>query len=483
MSQKETVAEKSLESVLKDIAKGRGASCYLLYGDEEFLVEEALGKIVDALIPAPDRDLSLFVMDDESGGVNAVCETLLTPSLIPGPKAVVLRKTRLFYSKTSLPDLVKKITDSAETDLASAARTFMILLDVAGWSLEQLRDEGWQKIPDAQWREMLGEEGAGERDKWLPRVLEHCLAHNLAERARPGGTEALEDLLSAGLPEGHVLVVSADAVDRRKKLFKVMADRGVVLAFLRTRSEAKQRSLMMESLRENLARKGKTLSSEAWVALGRKTGFRLRDSAEALDQLITYTGDRARIEPADVETVIGRTRDDTVFDLTEALVSGDLRKALASLGDLLYQGVHYLVILAMITREIRFLFHGKVLLDTGRLEGFRADMDYGRFQRSVYPAVKEFQAELGKGATLASQHPFVIYNALRNSTRYTHRELLARMQRVLAVDVAMKSTGVDPRLLLERLLIELCTREGVTSNGGGVTGNSRWAHEEVTTRS
>lgn len=100
MSRREQSSEKSIEGVLEDIAKGKGASCYLLYGDEEFLVEEALGKIVDALVPGPDRDLSLFVMDDESGGVNAVCETLLTPSLIPGPKAVVLRKTRLFYSKS-----------------------------------------------------------------------------------------------------------------------------------------------------------------------------------------------------------------------------------------------------------------------------------------------------------------------------------------------------------------------------------------------
>ena len=171
MIQREQSTEKSIESVLRDIAKGKGASCYLLYGDEEFLVEEALGKIVDALIPGPDRDLSLFVMDDESGGVNAVCETLLTPPLIPGPKAVVLRKTRLFYSKSSLSELAKKVADSAETDLPSAARTFMTLLDMAGWGLEQLRDEGWRRIPDAQWRETLGEEGAAERDKWLPRVL------------------------------------------------------------------------------------------------------------------------------------------------------------------------------------------------------------------------------------------------------------------------------------------------------------------------
>ncbi|HQG84230.1 MAG TPA: DNA polymerase III subunit delta [Syntrophales bacterium] len=460
MSRREQSSEKSIEGVLEDIAKGKGASCYLLYGDEEFLVEEALGKIVDALVPGPDRDLSLFVMDDESGGVNAVCETLLTPSLIPGPKAVVLRKTRLFYSKSSLSELAKKVADSAETDLPSAARTFMALLDVAGWDLEQLRDEGWRRIPDAQWRETLGEEGAAERDKWLPRVLEHCLSHNLAGGAAPGSTEALEDLLSAGLPEGHVLVVSADSVDRRKRLFKVMADRGVVLAFVRARNEARQRSVMMETLREKLARKGKTLSPEAWAVLGRKTGFRLRDSAEALDQLITYTGDRTRIETADVEAVIGRTRDDTVFDLTEALAGQDARRALASLGDLLYQGVHPLVILAMIAREIRFLVHGKAFLGTGRLGDFRADMDFGRFQKTVYPAVKAFQDGPGKGATLANQHPYVIYNALRNSARYPFGELLSRMRRVLAADVAMKSAGQEPRLLLERLLIDLCGQAG-----------------------
>ena len=456
MSPRETVAEKSLESVLRDIAKGKGAPCYLLYGDEDFLVEEALGKIVDALIPEQDRDLSLFMMDDESGGVHAVCEALLTPSLVPGPKAVVLRKTRLFYSKTSVPELVRKIADTVETDLPSAARNFMALLDLAGWSLEHLRDEGWRRIPDEQWRELAGEEGAAERQKWLPRVLEHCIAHGLADRARPGGTEVLEDLLAAGLPEGHVLVVTADAVDRRKKLFKMMADRGAVLAFLQTRGEARRRGLMMESLREKLARNGKTLSPEAWVVLGRKTGFRLRDSAEALDLLITYTGDRTEIGKADVEEVIGRTRDDTVFDLTEALAAGDLQQALASLGDLLYQGVHPLVILAMITREIRFLLHGKVLLHSGRLVGFRADMDFGRFQRTLYPAVKECQAELGGGSTLAGQHPYVIYNALRNSERHSQGELLAQMERVLAADVAMKSTGGDARLLLERLLIDLC---------------------------
>lgn len=460
MSQKEPVAEKSLEAVLKDIAKGKGAPCYLLYGDEDFLVEEALGKIIDALIPEKDRDLSLFVMDDESGGVNAVCETLLTPSLIPGPKAVVLRKTRLFYSKTSVPELVRKIADSVETDLPAAARTFMVLIDVAGWSLEQLRDEGWRRIPDEQWREIAGEEGAAERDKWLPRVLEHCIAHGLADRARPGGTEALEDLLASGLPEGHVLVVSADAVDRRKRLFKVMAEKGVVLSFLQTRSESRRRGLMMENLREKLARTKKSLSPEAWIVLGKKTGFRLRDSAEALDLLITYAGDREEIGAADVEAVIGRTRDDTVFDLTEAIVAGDLRKALASLGDLLYQGVHPLVILAMITREVRFLFHGKVLLQSGRLGGFQAGMDFGRFQRAVYPAVKECEAELGRGTTLAGQHPYVIYNALRNSARYSHGELLAHMDRVLAADVAMKSTGQEPRLLLERLLIDLCGQGG-----------------------
>lgn len=461
MSQKDSSAEKSIESVLKDVAKGKIAACYLLYGDEDFLVEEALGKLVEALVPAEDRDLNLFWMDDDSGSVDSLCEALLTPPLIPGPKVIVLRKTRLLYSKTSLPEVVRKITDNVETDLPAAARAFLVFLDVAGWSLEQLRDDGWKRIPDGQWREVAGEEGAGERQKWFPRVLEFCLAQGASVgRPRAGGTESLEELLASGLPEGHSLILTADAVDRRKRLFKVISDKGVVVPFIRTKGEARQRGLMMENLREKLAGKGKSLSPEAWVVLGKKTGFRLRDSAEALDQLITFTGERATIEAADVEAVIGRTRDDNVFDLTEALVGRDLRKALASLGDLLYQGVHPLVILAMITREVRFLFHGKVLLESGRISGFRADMDFGPFQRSVYPAVKGLEAELGKGTSLASQHPYVIFSALRNSTRFSHRDLMSRLNAVLAVDLAMKSSSQEPRLLLERLLIDLCAREG-----------------------
>jgi hypothetical protein len=33
---------------------------------------------------------------------------------------------------------------------------------------------------------------------------------------------------------------------------------------------------------------------------------------------------------------------------------------------------------------------------------------------------------------------------------------MGHLERVLAVDEAMKSTGQDARLLLERLLVELC---------------------------
>jgi DNA polymerase-3 subunit delta len=197
-------------------------------------MEEALGKIVDALIPAQDRDLNLFIMDDESGGVDSVCEALLTPPLIPGPKVVLLPKTHLFYSKTSLPELVRKIADSAESDLAAAARAFMIFLDLAGWSLEQLRDDGWRRITDEQWQAAAGGEGGEEREKWLPRVLEYCAGQGMmAGRHRAGGTEVLEELLASGLPEGHCLVATADSVDRRKRLFKVATEKGVALSFIR----------------------------------------------------------------------------------------------------------------------------------------------------------------------------------------------------------------------------------------------------------
>jgi DNA polymerase-3 subunit delta len=76
----------SLTGVLREIRQGTVASCYLLLGDEEFLIQDALQKIVNELVPESDREWSLFILDGEQETPSRLLEQLNTPALVPGRK-------------------------------------------------------------------------------------------------------------------------------------------------------------------------------------------------------------------------------------------------------------------------------------------------------------------------------------------------------------------------------------------------------------
>ena len=275
----------------------------------------------------------------------------------------------------------------------------------------------------------------------------------------PGSDERLVSLLLEGLPEQNHLVLSAASVDRRKKLFKTMAGCGSVLHFPRDRKEVVRKGQLREEARKLLHDAGKRLSPPAWESLGRKTGFDLRVSITAIRQLIAYVGDRPVIEPADVEALVGKTKEESVFDLTDAMSERDAARCVALLGDLLQQGVHHLMILTMMTREIRHLFHARILLDEGGFSrNFDPGMEYGSFVRKAYPVLRERFSSAGgkKSGSLADSHPFVVFQALKRCRSFPPDRLAEFLQELLRLDVSFKSLAVDPQLSLERFLLRVC---------------------------
>jgi DNA polymerase III subunit delta len=448
----------SLESVLGELKRGKSVPCYLLCGDEEFRLRDALEKITALLIPDPqDRELNLFVIDGEHEDVDVLCESLITPPLLPGRKVIVVRDTRLFQSKNVLAPLIGRIRERLATDPARAAADFLQFLRVTGLQLDDLRDGGWRKIDDDQWKRIVPDDGGAGRETWLPKVLELCGTGDAPPaKERPEETDRLERTLTGGMPEGNHLILTAEAVDRRKKLFKTLSSAGKILLFAKGKGETRQQQAVREMAAEPLARSGKRLSAGAWSALGQKTGFDLRESLGAIEKLITYAGERQQIEATDVEAVIGRTKEDTVFALTAALSGRNLPLALRTLHELIDQGLHPLMIMTMITKEIRFLYQAKLLIASGRLGHYSPDADYGRFQKAVYPAVRKLAGDGKESIALLSQHPFVVFQALKNAGRFAGAELAGYLELLVRTDLALKTTGQEPRLLLERLLIGVC---------------------------
>jgi DNA polymerase-3 subunit delta len=166
------------------------------------------------------------------------------------------------------------------------------------------------------------------------------------------------------------------------------------------------------------------------------------------------------IEEADVEEVIGKTKEDTVFDLAGAIADKNLTKALVSLKDLFDQGVNHVLILSMIAREIRFLLHAKTFIKSGKITSFQQNMEYDAFQKSVYPIIQALHNDKGKRGSksaLGTQHPYVIYHALKNSHSFVYELLVTYLEDLVEMDMAFKTTAKDPKFLLERFIVKVCT--------------------------
>lgn len=447
-----------MEKIFADLKKGIVAPCYLLYGEEEYLVTETLNKILDIILPDSSRDFSLFYLDGENTDMDSLMENILTPSLLGDRKVVVVQNTTFFQSRENLAKLVQKIRGSIDEQPAKAAKHFLTFLEIAGFSMEDLQNAAWQKITDDEWSRIVKGDAGEEREKWLPRILEICSDSGLAEASGAGGAERLEGIFKNGLPAGNCLILTAEDVDKRKKLYKIIAEAGVVHYFGEVKSETARKETLQRQAQRLLESNGKKVSPAAWIVLGRKTGFDLRRSMSELEKLISYVGDKALIDKDDVEEAVGRTKEEEIFALTTALSEKNQLAALDALKNLLDQGTHHLMILTMLVREIRLLLQARILVDSGKLPKFTPAMEYGWFQKVLYPTVGELNNTMAKREGLIfNQHPFVVYNALRNCIRFNNTRLIKFLDDLLELDRAFKSSASSPQLLLEMFLIKACS--------------------------
>jgi DNA polymerase-3 subunit delta len=449
----------TLERVFADLNKGILAPCYLLYGEEEYLISDALQKILDLILPQADRDFGLFFLDGENADIDNLADLILTPSLLSGRKVVVVRNTTIFHSRDNLADLISKIRANIDEQPAKAAKYFLTFLKIAGFTMEDLQGAGWKKITDEQWRKVVEGDAGDDRGKWLPRIIDICVSLWHSAGSGADKAEKLGELFAKGLPAGNCIILTADTVDKRKKIFKIVSDAGVVLYFGQTKGETAQKELLKNSARKLLESYGKNLTPAAWISLGKKTGFELRRSLVELEKLVFFVGDRGSVEEKDVEEVVGKTREDSIFDLTTALSEKNQRAALAALRALLDQGIHHLMILSMIVREIRLLLQARILVDSTKMPKFNNNMEYGWFSKNIHPALSELASTMDLPKDfLINKHPFVVFNALRNCGRFSYPGLITFLDELLEIDRAFKSSSTAPQLLLESFLIKACTK-------------------------
>ena len=438
--------KRDLKGVLTDLSAGRGPQVLLVFGDD-LQVAESCRAILDRLVPAQQRGFNYERFDGRSANWEQIELSLMTPPFFPGKKLLWVDSAPYFYAREQSGALGEKVLDLwRDGKREDAAKVLLDLLVVEGWSQE--RWEGLDSATAKPLLTLLGAEGGEDQDEAMA-LLGYCKGRqmDLAKRKDAEG-HRLGALLDQGIPEWGFLLLTAMQVDRRTRLFKRFEELGAVLyvALERDRSGKIARESLLDFVGQRVRQAGKNLDLQAREMILARAGDELRGLEQELEKLLLFVGDRATIRADDVDLIVADRSGGWIFDLTRALGERDAAAALGQLACLIAQGEHPLKILGTVSAEVRRLLFARQLLAGDLAKVWRRGMTYPQFQQSV----------LKQGASPLGRNPYGDYMCFQRAERFSLSELSSFMQRLFEADLRLKSSASQPRLILERLFLEMC---------------------------
>ena len=222
------------------------------------------------------------------------------------------------------------------------------------------------------------------------------------------------------------LIMTAAKLDSRTKFAQTLKKTGEIVQFWK---------LFDRDLPQWISRRAKhygyTLSSQTATYLSEVVGNDLRQIDNELKKVIAYTNGR-EISASVVEQVVGDIRERNIFELVDAVSTGDIVVSLRILNQLLIEGEQPLKILALVIRQFRLLWKVKAHLAE---------------HKSL--AAKQIAAKVGVSPRNAE-------NLQRQVRRFSQVKLKQGLKQLYAVDLALKSSSNSPKILLEDVFIDLC---------------------------
>lgn len=466
------------------------APVYLVYGDE-LLYKEAFKKLLNAMVPPKQQGLNYDPLDGRDASASAVAASLATYPMFPGVKVTAWLDSKVFYSKKETLALLEKAKQAhAKPDMPKAARHVLDFLSMNKLELADLSSE------DPVSSLKLSGENAAIAGKWLAETLNHCIKENLKVPEHSDEGEIIIQALEGDLGDNH-LIITAELADKRKRLYKVIKEKGVVVDCsvpkgVRKADTDAQAAALRVQMDKILSRQGKAMDNPAFKALEERVGPDLRAFSNALEKLCLYVGDRKKITAKDVADSVVRTKQDPVFAFTGALAEKNAAQALVHLDRLIEGDFHPLAVLAASANALRKSLAVKIFLSGPMGNRWKKGMNFNSFKSSVMPAINGHDAELtslldswkdqlviespsqdkGKKKKKApknkkfetdlliapkSRNPYPIYLAFKESDRFTQKELMDALQTLLEADRAIKSTPQNrARHIMEKAVFSIC---------------------------
>lgn len=231
--------------------------------------------------------------------------------------------------------------------------------------------------------------------------------------------------------ETSVLVFVSNGLDNRRNISTMLRKACEVVSF----EALDERSGAPNWVRDYATRAGCSIDQSSAAYLVGMVGVDLMRLSNELEKLIAFVGEKGRITQDEIDELVRHSREHSNFELTDAVVDGNRKKALSLLHRIFDNASESpqslsLMILGAIASNYRKMLGAKELMKQN--------------------------APNSEVAKLVGLPPFKVGQFNEQVRKVETSRILKGIERIAATDVALKTSMATPRLLLEVLICELC---------------------------
>ena len=294
----------------------------------------------------------------------------------------------------------------------------------------------------------------GDKVVWLRNA--NFLGDTVTGRAKrtDAGVESLRTTLENGVPDGVKFLLTAQGIDKRRAFWKFIEKNAEVRACERIDTsrdgwEDKVAALVHKRSSElNL-----TFTRDALQLFVMLAGEQTRQIDNELEKLDLFLGtNRREVAEDDVRLMVPLSRAAVVFEIGRALQTGNAARAIHLVDQQLSADESAIGIMrASIIGVVRNLFMARLIIDR-----FKAPThNYQAFAGTLNRLPEADRAWLPRKKDGSGVNVFPIFVCAGNAENFDLDALLGVMEATLVADRALVTTGLDHRLVLHRLIVQI----------------------------
>jgi DNA polymerase-3 subunit delta len=294
----------------------------------------------------------------------------------------------------------------------------------------------------------------GDKVVWLRNA--NFLGDNVTGRSQrtEAGVERLRAALEGGMPNGVKFLLTAQGVDKRRAFWKFIEKAAEVQIYDRidtSRDDWQEQVASLVTTRAGAL--GLQFEADALAIFVLLAGEQSQQIGNELEKLDLYLGpERRTVTEDDVNVLVPLSRAAVVFEIGKAIQNGNAARAIQLIDQQLEADESAIGIMrASIIGVVRNLYMAKLIVDhfkvpTGNYQSFSGGLNrLPENDRAWLPQKKD-----GSGVNV-----FPIFLALPNAANFDLAGLQRVMESTLKADQALVTTGLDHRLVLHRLIVEI----------------------------